>query len=182
MIDYNNLFRIAREQFWQFRPSEDTFELWAQKHTVVDHVGQALLVRLDIEDTNEIWIIDNGGDTLLLNDELNKALWKRFSDYGKDLAIMEKTLALNNRQEVTPLDAAKYCTPDAMAECMDGVSDELYKVLWKVVSDYEKDFGVKQYEEPIDMYEDLSLAAMWGKFTNDQRAQINDILTKDQNG
>ena len=85
-------------------------------------------------------------------------------------------------QEVTPLDAANYFTPDAMAECMDGVSDELNQVLWKVVSDYEKDFGVKEYEEPIDMNGDLSLAAMWGKFTNDQRAQINDILTKNENG
>ena len=85
-------------------------------------------------------------------------------------------------QEVIPLDAANYFTPDDMAECMDGVSDELNQVLWKVVSDYEKDFGVKEYEEPIDMYEDLSLTAMWGKFTNDQRAQINDILTKNENG
>ena len=111
------------------------------------------------------------------------------------LQTVEKTLGLEpvishgngesfhyNEQEVTPLDAAKYFTPDDMAECMDGVSDELNQVLWKVVSDYEKDFGVKDYEEPMDMYEDLSLAAMWGKFTNDQRAQINDILTKDQNG
>jgi len=87
MLDYNNLFRIAREQFWQFRPSEDTFELWAQKHTVIDHVGQALLVRLDIEDTNEIWIIDNGGDTLLLNN-------------NNDVKEFEKLLeiALNERQ------------------------------------------------------------------------------------
>lgn len=97
MIDYNNLFRIAREQFWQFRPSEDTFELWAQKHTVVDHVGQALLVRLDIdvetedesvvEFHDEIWIIDNGGDTLLLND-------------NNDVRDFEELLeiALNERQ------------------------------------------------------------------------------------
>ena len=97
MIDYNNLFRIAREQFWQFRPSEDTFELWAQKHTVIDHVGQALLVRLDIdvqtedesivEFHDEIWIIDNGGDTLLLNN-------------NNDVRDFEKLLeiALNERQ------------------------------------------------------------------------------------
>ena len=97
MIDYNNLFRIAREQFWQFRPSEDTFEHWAQKHTVVDHVGQALLVRLDIdvetedesvvEFHDEIWIIDNGGDTLLLNN-------------NNDVRDFEELLeiALNERQ------------------------------------------------------------------------------------
>ena len=97
MIDYNNLFRIAREQFWQFRPSEDTFELWAQKHTVIDHVGQALLVRLDIdvqtedesvvEVHDEIWIIDNGGDTLLLNN-------------NNDVRDFEELLeiALNERQ------------------------------------------------------------------------------------
>ena len=97
MLDYNNLFRIAREQFWQFRPSEDTFELWAQKHTVIDHVGQALLVRLDIdvqtedesvvEVHDEIWIIDNGGDTLLLNN-------------NNDVRDFEELLeiALNERQ------------------------------------------------------------------------------------
>jgi len=97
MIDYNNLFRIAREQFWQFRPSEDTFELWAQKHIVIDHVGQALLVRLDIdvqtedesvvEFHDEIWIIDNGGDTLLLNE-------------NNDVRDFEELLeiALNERQ------------------------------------------------------------------------------------
>ena len=103
MIDYNNLFRIAREQFWQFRPSEDTFEIWAQKHTVIDHVGQALLVRLDLvrldidvetEDESvvefhddEIWIIDNGGDTLLLNN-------------NNDVRDFEELLeiALNERQ------------------------------------------------------------------------------------
>tara|TARA_R100000541_G_scaffold50542_1_gene57753 strand:- start:246 stop:548 length:303 start_codon:yes stop_codon:yes gene_type:complete len=97
MIDYNNLFRIAREQFWQFRPSEDTFEIWAQKHTVIDHVGQALLVRLDIdvqtedesvvEFHDEIWIIDNSGAILLLND-------------NNDVRDFEELLeiALNERQ------------------------------------------------------------------------------------
>ena len=75
--------------------------------------------------------------------------------------------------------AAEYCTPDQMAECMDGVSDELYRTLWIAVNDHEKEYGVKDYEEPIDMYNDMSLAAMWGRFTNKERVQINAILSKE---
>tara|TARA_R110000737_G_C14305524_1_gene436846 strand:- start:56 stop:319 length:264 start_codon:yes stop_codon:yes gene_type:complete len=80
---------------------------------------------------------------------------------------------------IPPFFSAGYCTPDAMAECMDGVSDELYKALWKAVSDYEDEFGCKYYEDPMDMYEDKSLEAMWGRFTNKERVQINAILSKE---
>ena len=82
-------------------------------------------------------------------------------------------------QEVSPLDAANYFTPDDMAECMANVSDELYRTLWIAISDHEKEYGVKDYEEPIDMYNDMSLAAMWGRFTNTERTQINEVLIND---
>ena len=82
-------------------------------------------------------------------------------------------------QHVDPVMAAEYCTPDQMAECMANVSDELYRTLWIAISDHEKEYGVKDYEEPMDMYEDISLAAMWGRFTNAERAQINEVLIKD---
>ena len=84
-----------------------------------------------------------------------------------------------SKKIITPVFGAGYCTPDTMAECMDGVSDELNKALWKVVSDYEDEFGDKYYEDPMDMYEDQSLEALWDKFTNKERVQINAILSKE---
>jgi len=84
-----------------------------------------------------------------------------------------------SKKIIIPVMAAEYCTPDQMAECMDGVSDELYRTLWIAVNDHEKEYGVKDYEEPIDMYNDMSLAAMWGRFTNKERVQINAILSKE---
>ena len=84
-----------------------------------------------------------------------------------------------SKKIIIPVMAAEYCTPDQMAECMDGVSDELCRTLWIAVSDHEKEYGVKDYEDPIDMYNDMSLAAMWGRFTNKEHVQINAILSKE---
>ena len=54
MIDYNLLYSNAREQFYKETEAEDTFEEWLQKDTVVDHILEALLVRVD----SQYWVIN----------------------------------------------------------------------------------------------------------------------------
>ena len=54
MIDYNLLYSTAREQFYKETEAEDTFEEWLQKDTVVDHILEALFVRVD----SQYWVID----------------------------------------------------------------------------------------------------------------------------
>jgi hypothetical protein len=54
MIDYNLLYSTAREQFYKETEAEDTFEEWLQKDTVVDHILEALLVRVD----SQYWLIN----------------------------------------------------------------------------------------------------------------------------
>ena len=54
MIDYNLLYSNAREQFYKETEAEDTFEEWLQKDTVVDHILEALLVRVD----SQYWLIN----------------------------------------------------------------------------------------------------------------------------
>ena len=54
MIDYNLLYSTAREQFYKETEAEDTFEEWLQKDTVVDHILEALLVRVD----SQYWVIN----------------------------------------------------------------------------------------------------------------------------
>ena len=54
MIDYNLLYSNAREQFYKETEAEDTFEEWLQKDTVVDHILEALFVRVD----SQYWVID----------------------------------------------------------------------------------------------------------------------------
>ena len=54
MIDYNLLYSTAREKFYKETEAEDTFEEWLQKDTVVDHILEALLVRVD----SQYWLIN----------------------------------------------------------------------------------------------------------------------------
>ena len=54
MIDYNLLYSTAREKFYKETEAEDTFEEWLQKDTVVDHILEALFVRVD----SQYWVID----------------------------------------------------------------------------------------------------------------------------
>ena len=49
-IDYNRLYDLAREKFYDKLQTEDTFEEWAQKHTVMDHFEGALLIRHPTEE------------------------------------------------------------------------------------------------------------------------------------
>jgi len=61
MIDYNLLYSTAREKFYKETEAEDTFEEWLQKDTVVDHILEALLVRVD----SQYWLINEFNITYL---------------------------------------------------------------------------------------------------------------------
>ena len=64
MIDYNLLYSTAREQFYKETEAEDTFEEWLQKDTVVDHILEALFVRVDSQYRviNEFNYLDNASE------------------------------------------------------------------------------------------------------------------------
>jgi len=43
---YNKLYQFAREKIYDKLTTEDSFDEWLQKHTVIDHVEGAILIRL----------------------------------------------------------------------------------------------------------------------------------------
>lgn len=70
MIHYNYIYSLAYDQFYSELETEDTFEEWLQKHTVMDHVARALLIRQPKEEVHEdavefhdsFWFINEDGD------------------------------------------------------------------------------------------------------------------------
>jgi len=53
MIDYNKLYDMAREKFYDRLQTKDSFAMWAQKHTAIDHVNGALIIRKPINETHD---------------------------------------------------------------------------------------------------------------------------------
>ena len=44
-IDYNRLYDLTREKVYDKLTTEDSFEEWLQKHTVIDHLEGAIAIR-----------------------------------------------------------------------------------------------------------------------------------------
>ena len=69
-LRYNHIYSLAYDHFYSELETEDTFEEWLQKHTVMDHVAEALVVRQTKEEVHEdtvefhdtFWFITNDGD------------------------------------------------------------------------------------------------------------------------
>ena len=50
---YNKLYQLARERVYDKLTTEDSFEEWLQKHTVIDHFEGAIMIREPEEEAHE---------------------------------------------------------------------------------------------------------------------------------
>ena len=64
-----------------------------------------------------------------------------------------------------------YYTCDQVAECIDGVSKELYRALWDVVVDLEQ----QQTEAPETPDGRATIEDCWHLFSEDMQKQINNL-------
>ena len=53
MIDYNKLYDLAREKFYDRLQTKESFGAWAQKHTAMNHILGGLMVRKPINETHD---------------------------------------------------------------------------------------------------------------------------------
>jgi len=70
----------------------------------------------------------------------------------------------------------EYITVDAMAECIDGVSDELYSALWNSLDHAEAPNYNDDYEDRESKLDRISVKALWKHFGNAHRREINALL------
>ena len=89
MLHYNYIYSLAYDQFYSELETEDTFEEWLQKHTVMDHVARSLLIRYPVDEAHEdavefhdtFWFIDEVGDVGTINpDWFEKLLQQPLSE------------------------------------------------------------------------------------------------------
>lgn len=79
-----------------------------------------------------------------------------------------------------PNTALSYITPDTVAECWDGVGQELYRALWGCVPHY--DTGYRAHIEdigPADVIGINSVASFWDRFTPEQQSKLNELAEKE---
>ena len=78
-----------------------------------------------------------------------------------------------------PHEAAKYWTPDEVAEALDGISDATSSRLWALMNQMKEHAplggdgsnGTVEWPEPIE--EGHSVRAIWHLLTEDERREIN---------
>lgn len=61
--------------------------------------------------------------------------------------------------------------PDEVAECWDGIDNELYRSLWRCVDSYTGPTP-EESEEPV--YGLNSVSDFWDRFTDDEKRALND--------
>ena len=64
-------------------------------------------------------------------------------------------------------------TCDQVAECIDGVSEELYKALWNIVCDLESEGRCPHYDFPCR----VTLKECWHMLDADMQQQVNELST-----
>lgn len=67
-------------------------------------------------------------------------------------------------------------SPDQVAECIDGIPQELYVRLWDIVPEYDD----KPRSEVPDDFEERCLARWWDRFTEGEQLLLNDLATRDE--
>ena len=79
-----------------------------------------------------------------------------------------------------PHDAFNYTTPDAVAECWDGIEDELYSALWASMENMKPISEQIHIEDssPSDAIGLNSLASVWKRFTPAQQERLNVLAMK----
>lgn len=67
---------------------------------------------------------------------------------------------------------------DEVAECFEGVTDELYTKLWNVIVPLQKKIPNLEDSGPFDHVGHENLASHWDQFTEDERTLLNFIADK----
>tara|TARA_B100000287_G_scaffold382813_1_gene388199 strand:- start:834 stop:1322 length:489 start_codon:yes stop_codon:yes gene_type:complete len=79
--------------------------------------------------------------------------------------------------DIPPVKRLNLMTPDEIAECYDGVSDELARRLWASTEQLPMD--AEGAEEPVAYKEINSITEVWDFFTEEEKFQINRIVNGD---
>lgn len=81
---------------------------------------------------------------------------------------------------IKPNPTLEYYRPDEIAECFDGVSDDLYQVLWNSIDDMQpmSDFIDIEDSCPQDAIGINSVVSIWDQFTEDEQRQLNQIVQR----
>lgn len=76
-----------------------------------------------------------------------------------------------------PRPALDLATPDEVAECWHGVSDDLYHALWRAAAHMAPISDQIDIEEssPCDAIGLNTVASVWSEFTPTQQAQLNEL-------
>ena len=77
--------------------------------------------------------------------------------------------------DIQPVKRLNLITPDEIAECYDGVSDELARRLWASTEQLPMD--AEGAEEPVFYGEVNSITNVWDFFTEEEKIQINRIVS-----
>ena len=72
--------------------------------------------------------------------------------------------------EIAPHSTFEFIRPDEVAECWDGISDDLYRALWRCV-DHFKGPTPEEAEEPI--YGQNAVEEFWDRFTDEEKTALN---------
>lgn len=76
-----------------------------------------------------------------------------------------------NTSTVTPEGLFKVWSPDEVAECLDGVGDDLYRALWALVPLYQDE---PRSEVPDD-FARRALARFWDHLDRDTHLRLNEL-------
>jgi hypothetical protein len=73
-----------------------------------------------------------------------------------------------------PNDTFKYIRADEVAECWEGVSEDLYFALWRIVP-HQKSIPNLEDSGPHDHVGHENLAAHWHRLTEEEQAELNKL-------
>jgi hypothetical protein len=78
-----------------------------------------------------------------------------------------------------PHDLFTYWTPDTAAECLDGVTPDLYRRLWSLVELLPRERYHVEESAPGDALDSRrGLAAVWSHLTEDERVTLNALAVE----
>lgn len=80
--------------------------------------------------------------------------------------------------KIKPNAVFEYIRPDEIAECWDGVTDDLYTALWNVTPEKASYAGNIEDMGPGDVVGIDCLDDVWDKFTEAQQIALNDLADK----
>jgi hypothetical protein len=91
------------------------------------------------------------------------------------------TKPTNRRTEMKAHLALKYITPDEVAECWEGVDEELYSALWGCVPKYDNKWR-ENIEDmgPYDVIGVNSVSKFWSSFSMHHKRQLNNLAVRSE--